>query len=407
MNLRKSIQKNLPELNAFFSGKMPAYLYGRKKFSDIPVFCFHSARHPFFEQQLQFLEKNNYRTLNADELHQRIRDKNYKNNGKDIVLTFDDGLASVWTVGFPLLQKYNFKIISFILPGLTEEGSSTGKTIADLLDNEESLAVINRDYSDNPLCNWKELEIMHASGHVDIQSHGMYHMLISISKDIVDFIHPDFDAHNYGNIHIPEYVESENNSCRNFVLGHPVYKNLPRLSGRSRFLDDTKLRAECMHFVQKNGGRAFFNHTNWRDRLYTFVEKYRLQTPDAGEYESQAATQKAMWEELTEAKSIIENRLPNKTVQHFCFPWFVASEASTELVKKAGYEVAHFGLTPDFKSSDNNKQPLHVTRLQEEYLMGLPGIGNGTLIEIMKAKRYQSRSHAKKISASHSHKKTA
>ena len=111
MNLKKSIQKNLPELTAFFSGRMPAYIYGRKKFPDIPVFCFHSARYPFFEQQLQFLKKNNYTTLNADEFLERLRDKNYKNNGKEMVLTFDDGLASVWSVAFPLLQKYNFKII--------------------------------------------------------------------------------------------------------------------------------------------------------------------------------------------------------------------------------------------------------------------------------------------------------
>jgi peptidoglycan/xylan/chitin deacetylase (PgdA/CDA1 family) len=400
MNLKKSIQKNLPELTAFFSGKMPTYIYGRKNFTDIPVFCFHAARYPLFERQLQFLKRNNYRTLNADELLERLRDKNYKNKGNEIVLTFDDGLASVWTVAFPLLQKYNFKIISFILPGLTEEGGSTGKTINDPLDKEECLEVTNRDYSDKPLCNWQEIEAMHASGHVDIQSHGMYHMLISISKNIIDFIHPAFDTHNYANIHIPAYADAQYVNNRNFILGHPVYESLPRLSGRNRFMDDPSLRTACAHYVQENGGAEFFKNTAWRDRLIAFVENHRSKHPVPGDFEKPAETHKAMWEELAEAKRIIESRIPDKTVEHFCFPWFIASDTSTELAKQAGYEVVHFGLTPGFKSSHPINHPLYVTRLQEEYLMGLPGIGNGNLIDLLKAKRYQSMSHAQKISAS-------
>lgn len=386
MSIYKKIRKHTPELVALTTGKMPSFIYGKKYFSDIPVFCFHSAKYPGFENQLQFLKENKFRTLNADELSERIENKNYKNDGKDIVLTFDDGLASVWTVAFPLLQKFNYKIISFVLPGLTEDSEIVGKTILDTSKDSELFELANRDYTENPLCNWSEIEVMHASGHVDVQSHGMYHKLVSTSSKIIDFINPSFNKHNYGNIHIPAYKSPLSENSRNFVLGHPVYESRPRLAGVPRYFDDPGLRNACAQYVESNGKSEFFNHPGWKKVLNRFVDTYRKKNILDEDFESVKDQYNAMWYELKESKKIIEQRLKNKTVDHFCFPWFAASHKSAELAYDAGYKVMHLGATPGFKQMAGATYPHKVTRLQDEFLMHLPGKGNVSMIDIIKAK---------------------
>lgn len=387
MSLIKSIKKNLPEVTALLSGSMPQYIYGKNSFSDIPVFCFHSAKHPDFEYVLRFLKKNNFNTLNGDELIDRLSDRNYKNNGKDIVLTFDDGLASVWTVGLPLLLKYGIKIICFVLPGIIDEGENTGKTLDNYSGEDELGLVLNRDCSTEPLCNWKEIIEMHASGYVDIQSHGMFHMLISTSDKIVNFINPSFNAGNYGNTHIPVYNDEQSNLCRDFVLGHPVYENSPRLSGMRRFVDDYQLRAACAGHVKDNGNADFFKRPDWKKALIKFVGEYRSTHHDIGAYEHPDENNMAMLEELRDSKMILENRLNNKIVNHFCFPWFVASSSSIKLANIAGYEALHLGATLGFRPpKELSPHPFYVRRLQEEYLMHLPGAGSISLIDSLKAK---------------------
>ena len=381
--LRQSYLKNRAELGALLTGRMPDFVYGARRFRDIPVFCFHSARYPEFEHQLHFLKRNGYRTLDATELHERLCDTRYRNDGKEIVLTFDDGMASVWTVAYPLLQKYEFKIISFILPGLIEAGDAPGETIDDVdMDDRETLA--RRDYSSAPLCNWREIEVMHGSGLVDFQSHGMYHALVAVSSHIVDFINPDFDAYHYGNIHVPVYRDEAGRESREAVLGHPVYESRPRLSGHRRYLDPYGLRAKCADYVERRGGRDFFKKPTWRAELRQLAEQY-CRTGGAGDYETEQEMRQAMSEELSFSKRKLAERL-GKEVTHFCFPWFAACEQSMHMACEAGYRSVHLGASDGFRRRQGVAYPLAVHRLQEEYLMALPGVGRRSLAAVLLAK---------------------
>ncbi|MGI9305283.1 MAG: polysaccharide deacetylase family protein [Gammaproteobacteria bacterium] len=353
---------------SFATGKMPSFMYGRKEFRDVPVFCLHSARHSDFERQLAFLQRNGYRALDSEQLYERISDPGYSNNGKEIVLTFDDGMASVWTVAFPLLQKYEQRIVSFILPGLIEEGEAAGPNITDTDD------AAGRDCSDSPLCNWKEIKIMHDSGLVDFQSHGMYHSLISVSPTIVDFVHPDFDTHHYGNIHIPVFQDGARDQLRDKVLGHPIYKHSPRLLGLPRYLDSPALRSACAEYVSSKGGKAFFEQRTWRKQLHGFAAACRKEEDDSNRFESESQVRTALTEELSDSKLHIERRL-NKTVHSFCFPWFGASERSARLALECGYDTIYLGVAPGFRTTGERGYPTAVARLQEEYLFALPGSG--------------------------------
>jgi len=382
--IKRAYEKNKAEAQALVTGRMPSFVYGVKQFRDIPVFCFHSAKFPAFENQLQFLNKNGYRTLTSDELFERLVDKDYKNDGKEIVLTFDDGMASVWTVVYPLLKKYNHKIISFILPGLMDEGKGVGKNIDDVNSEQEKIALSERDFSDNPLCNWKEVIEMHESGFVDFQSHGMVHSLISVSPKIIDFIHPKFDTYHYGNIHIPVYRDAEGKDSREKVLGHPVYQYATRLSGKQRHFDSVDLRQACAAFVKANGGEIFFEARTWRSRLKDVVRKHSVEL-DTRNYESTEQMRQAIVDEVKKSKVEIEKRL-NKTVSHFCFPWFVGSDVSVAVLKEIGYLSAHLGETNGFKKSSSIDPPLLINRVQAEYLLALPGDGSHTLLQVLKSK---------------------
>ena len=382
--IQNSFQKNRAEAISLLTGKMPNFVYGIKNFKDIPVFCFHSAQYPLFEYQLQFLNKNGYKTLTADELYERCIDKRYKNSGKEIALTFDDGMASVWTVAYPLLEKYEHKIIIFILPGLTKEGRKAGATIDDATDEEAKIDLSNRDYSDSPLCNWNEIEIMHRSGLVDFQSHGMSHTLISTSPAIVDFIHPGFDVFHYGNIHIPVYLDFDGNDSREKILGHPVYQHAPRLSGKARYFDPIELRQACAAFVEKNGGESFFKIKNWRSKLAEVAKAHHINF-NKQQYESPEQVAAEAVKEIKTSRMEIENRL-NKKVSHFCFPWFVGSHLSVETLSEFGYLSAHMGVINGFIKRSSSKYPVLINRVQQEYLQALPGQESKSLLKVFISK---------------------
>jgi peptidoglycan/xylan/chitin deacetylase (PgdA/CDA1 family) len=386
INIRKSIQKNLPEAIAFATGRMPSFVYGFRHFKDVPVFCFHSARYPLFEEQLLFLKRNGYRMLSSDELHERRCDKNYRNDGTEIVLTFDDGLASVWTVAFPLLQKYETRIVSFILPGLIDDGSEVGATIADVGEDDRA-DVANRDFGDHPLCNWREIGLMHASGLVDFQSHGMYHELISVSPKIVDFVHPGFDDNQYGNIHIPIYVDEESERSRKKILGHPIYESAPRFAGRPRYFDSPKLRTRCAEFVASNGGEEFFARPDWRTQLRDLAHEHSSgDGPDTGSYESPESIEQSMSADLIDSKRTIESRLVEKNVRHFCSPWFQICNRGAEFAFESGHSSIHLGALSGFSQRAGFEYPVSITRLQEEYLLGLPGDESISLIKVLALK---------------------
>ncbi len=389
MSLINSLRKNSPEIQAFLTGNMPSFIYGRKKYRDIPVFCYHEADIEKLEADLKFINENGYRTLTADEYYERAINNNYLNDGKDILLTFDDGLASVWSVGFPLFQRYNVKIVLFVLPGLIEEGEIPGITIENAKNSDDYNYAINRDFSEEPLCNWKELIEMHNSGFVDIQSHSMKHSLVSVSPKIVDFIHPDFDTNTYGNVHIPEYLDDSNIQTRRKVLGHPVYESKPRLHGSNRYKDDYLLRKRCEEIVSSEGGENFFKKDDWRMELQFLCENKGNQTDV---YESDHEKYDEMLYEIKQSKREIERRLPNKEVNHFCFPWFSASEKSAKMAYESGYKAIYLGAMPGFKLKNTNNNPYIVKRLEKEYLRNLPGKKHINLIQVFLNKMRKKKS---------------
>ncbi|MFX0134657.1 MAG: polysaccharide deacetylase family protein [Candidatus Hodarchaeota archaeon] len=95
-----------------------------------------------FEEQMEYLFQNNYKSLSLNSLF----NKSY-NNENGVVITFDDGLVGNYKYAFPILSKYNFTAIIFV--------------------------IVSRIATDMYM-NWKQLGELCRNG-ISIQSHTMTH----------------------------------------------------------------------------------------------------------------------------------------------------------------------------------------------------------------------------------------
>lgn len=149
-----SITKDITEIYAVSS---------KKQVISVPIIMYHQVKNshlgkdvisPYeFENDLKYLTENNYNTITMNDLI------NYVYNGdplpdNPIVLSFDDGYLSTYKNVFPLLKKYNMKIVLSIV----------GKSVDDFSkvdDNNVNFAHIT----------WSEVNEMAQSGLVEIQNH--------------------------------------------------------------------------------------------------------------------------------------------------------------------------------------------------------------------------------------------
>ncbi|HEX3016275.1 MAG TPA: polysaccharide deacetylase family protein [Caproicibacter sp.] len=139
----------------------------------VPIFMYHEVK-TFktrkdvitpgeMESDLKYLKENNYTTINMTDL---IRYVDGKGNlpEKPIILSFDDGYLNNYVYLYPLLKKYNMKIVLSIIGKNTDDFTR-------IPDN-------NLDYSH---VTWSQIKEMKESGLVEIQNH-TYNMHTMNSK---------------------------------------------------------------------------------------------------------------------------------------------------------------------------------------------------------------------------------
>ena len=71
-----------------------------------------------FRRQLDFFAKNRYKVISPYELiNQIVQGNKAEGNGFSVVLTFDDGDESFYSLVFPLLLQYKYPATLFLVPG--------------------------------------------------------------------------------------------------------------------------------------------------------------------------------------------------------------------------------------------------------------------------------------------------
>jgi peptidoglycan/xylan/chitin deacetylase (PgdA/CDA1 family) len=149
-----SIVKNAAEISAV-SSMNPTI--------NLPIMMYHQVKNsglgkdvisPYeFESDLKYLQDNNYTTITMTELIDYVY-YGKKLPKKPIILTFDDGYYSTYKYVFPLIKKYNVKIVLSIVGKSTDDFTKVTDT--------------NINYAH---ISWDQVKEMQESGLVEIQNH--------------------------------------------------------------------------------------------------------------------------------------------------------------------------------------------------------------------------------------------
>jgi peptidoglycan/xylan/chitin deacetylase (PgdA/CDA1 family) len=130
-------------------------------FQTIPILCYHRlgtsparmiVTRDSFAAQLDYLAKNGYTVVPLSQLLDFLRGTG-RLPKKAVVITFDDGSASVYQYAYPLLKKHNFPATVFLY--------------TDVIGGRDSLG-------------WPQIREMQQSGLIDFQSHSKTHSNLTI-----------------------------------------------------------------------------------------------------------------------------------------------------------------------------------------------------------------------------------
>ncbi|MEO8326638.1 MAG: polysaccharide deacetylase family protein [Nitrospirota bacterium] len=357
--ITRSFEKNRNELFGLGLGRYPAFVRLDVQPEQIPVFQFHDVSPATLEPVLEFLARNDYQTLTGDEYYERVIGASPRLD-REVMLTFDDGQASLYTVAYPLLRKFKQRAVAYIVPGRVPDG----------------LAKLPQNDTDSALCNWRQVHEMYESGVIDVQSHSLYHHSIAISPTIVDFTRPGFSTSFLESDLAPIHPRNKNSISPDLpnTWGLPIYQWSARMCAHPAYIEQTQIQEACTRYVANHGGEAFFHSRGWRRQLKIIMRNAQEKILPA-RFEKSGEQRNAILTDLCQSKAAIEARLSGSCAQHFCFPWYRGSALAVELSHEAGYVSNAWGsLLPRFVNPGDTR-PVPIPRLQPKYVYRLPGVG--------------------------------
>lgn len=377
----KGVSEIYPVAKDIFFKRYPNFVYSDViGENEVPCFNFHGVDTKSFEKKLQYLQNNNYHTLSIHEFYNVLTQKCRKPHERSILLTFDDGTGSMWSVAYPLLKKYNMRGTVFLVPSRIKHRTKYLPNLDDVWAGRASQKTIDsRDDSDEPFATWEEIQEMNESGCMDFESHSLDHSLIFISSRIIDFVHPKI-LEQYHRFEFPRIREGANSITDIIELGMPLYKTAPRLSQSFRYIDDIALRETCMNYVNQEGGKIFFKRSNWRRELRKVVKNHHNSNHG---YESKKQRLEAIMLELLRSKELIDEHLSGSHTQHLCYPWGVGSAFTMNIAQKIGYKTGFWDPVGGSKKIVIGQNPHQIPRIGPDFFYMLPGEGRINLSQVL------------------------
>jgi peptidoglycan/xylan/chitin deacetylase (PgdA/CDA1 family) len=348
----------------------------------IPVFVFHSLEPQRFGRQLAHLADNGYVTLSADEYVQVLLGGRPA-PPRAVVLTFDDGRGSLWSIGYPLLKKYGMRGIVFLVPGrMASRSGPLSQTWDDVAQGRAAPeAVLRREEGEGAFLSWEEVAALARAGVYDFHSHTLTHARVHTAPEVAGFMTPRL-RHGYEAMDAP-LIESGGRDLLGpeVPLGTPLLRGQARTSEALRFHEDPAIREECVALVAEAGGEAFFAGADWERTLRALVAK----RPVPGRFEKEAERETAIRRELKEARARIEEHTGVPAL-HLCYPWHQSGPTARRLAKEAGYRTAFCGKVPGTPITLPGGDLQAIARLGEDYVELLPGRGRSSLTAVLRAK---------------------
>ncbi len=130
-----------------------------------------------FEHQLQWLRRRGYRALTADEFAGHLEGRPVP--PKSILLTFDDGYLDNYVYAWPLLKKYGYHAVVFLVTSWIHDGPLRRHLGQGELpvtpSHHDCEARIAEGKSDEVMLRWSEIKAMQADGVFEFHSHTHTH----------------------------------------------------------------------------------------------------------------------------------------------------------------------------------------------------------------------------------------
>jgi hypothetical protein len=313
-------------------GGYPPFVYGGAPPAEhLPALFFHAVQPSRFEAQLAFLRDNGYETLSCDEATARQRGQGTRGR-RDVLLTFDDGLASLHRDAYPLLSRYGFKAVAYILPAWVGQPG---------------------------FVTWNQIREMHASGLVDIQSHSFAHASLVTHMAIAGVwsrrgpshlgwdlpgVSPDMDLARFSRL--------------------PVLEGTSLFQARHAFILPRPFWEECLS--APDGDR--------REHLLRYRAILRRHRDQATEWTG-SMIRGRMREDLEASRQALEEALPGHHVRHFAYPWHLHGPDAWSTLELTGFSSAAVGLESSSDDRRTTDSVLEILRVNGDFLTCLPGRG--------------------------------
>lgn len=362
-------------------GRYPPFVTGGELArGEIPVFVLHGAEPESFTRKLEHLARNGYRTLSLDEYLAVLRGTRPPPE-RGVLLTFDDGRGSVWSVAAPLLRRHGMRAVVFLVPGRvpsqppgpTWDDVGAGRVAREL--------VLAREAAGAALMSWEEIERLARDGLFEFQSHTLLHARVHSAAVLAGFVTPQ-SRRGYAAFDQPLIRDGERELVGPEVpLGTPLLRSAPRTSEATRFLEDPSLREASQAEVADAGGERFFERPDWLARLRSTLRGVRF----TGRLETRAEREAAIRHELVQARRVIEARV-GRAVVHLCYPWHAAGPTARALASEAGYETAFGGKVAGVPITRPGGDLRAIARVSEDFIELLPGRGRGSLAAVLRGK---------------------
>jgi peptidoglycan/xylan/chitin deacetylase (PgdA/CDA1 family) len=384
--LRKAVRQAREALEVprdLLLGRYPGFVTGGPlPKGEVPVFVFHSVEPESFGRKLRHLADNGYVTLSGEEYLQVLVGARPAPE-RALLLTFDDGRGSVYSVGYPLLKRHGMKALVFLVPGRTDpRPGPLPPTWDDVRQGTaEPQAVLAREAPGSPLLSWEEVAVLARSGLFEFHSHTLTHARVHTGPRLAGFLAPGM-RHGYAAMDVPLLREDGTDRLpAQLPLGTPLLESAPRTSEALRFFEDPGIRRSCVELVAQAGGEAFFSRSDWRRALRRALRGTRI----VGRAETPPERDAAIRSELAEAKTMIEART-GQAVVHLCYPWHVSGPSARRLAREAGYRTAFCGKVPGVPITLPGGDPLAIARIGEDYVELLPGRGRSDVLTLLRNK---------------------
>jgi peptidoglycan/xylan/chitin deacetylase (PgdA/CDA1 family) len=342
---------------------------------------FHSVEPVEFGAKLRHLAENGYVTLSGEEYFQVLMGTRTPPE-RAVLLTFDDGRGSLWSVAQPLMRRLGMKGIVFLVPGRIPAATGVSATWDDVEAGRASAeSVLSREKGDGAFLSWDEVAALAKDGLFEFHSHTLSHARVHTGPQVAGFLTPEAQR-GYDAMDVPLLHDGARDLLAGDApLGSPLLRSAPRTSEALRFYEDPGMRHACVALVESEGGAGFFYRRDWRRRLGRLLDGKSI----AGRLETPEERESAIRDELVLARQRIAERT-GRPAPFLCFPWHVSGPTARRLAREVGYQASFCGKVAGTPITLPGGDPHAIARIGEDYVELLPGRGRRDLPAVLRRK---------------------